>query len=87
MEWLCGSGHLFVTDAHRALRQDITPPCHAVRGADGDLTDILGRLREATANGEFAYSVPIAAAAVDRPRPDEPDIRRLDDEHVVLAHW
>ncbi|MFD4600374.1 hypothetical protein ACFWPQ_20375 [Streptomyces sp. NPDC058464] len=60
---------------------------HAVRGADGDLTDILGRLREATANGEFAYYVPIAAAAIDRPRPDEPDIRRLDDEHVVLAHW
>ncbi|WP_150136484.1 hypothetical protein [Streptomyces hyaluromycini] len=60
---------------------------HAVRGADDDLSDTIGRLREATANGDFAYHVPIAAAMAGRPRPDGPVIRWLDDEHIVLARW
>ncbi|MGP4091291.1 ATP/GTP-binding protein [Streptomyces sp. KR55] len=60
---------------------------HAVRGAQDDLAATIDRLREETANGDFAYYVPIAAAMGDLPQPTGPAIRWLDDEPTVRARW
>lgn len=60
---------------------------HAVRGAQDDLAATLDRLREATANGDFAYYVHIAAAMGDLPQPAGPAIRWLDDEPTVCTRW
>lgn len=58
---------------------------HAVRGAQDDLTAAIERLREATASGDFAYYVHIAAAMGDLPLPNGPAIQWLDDEPIVRA--
>ncbi|MGP3990803.1 ATP/GTP-binding protein [Streptomyces sp. 3N207] len=60
---------------------------HAVRGAQDDLTATIDRLREATANGDFAYYLDIATAMGDLPQPDGPAIRWLEDEHTVRTRW
>ncbi|MGY1503740.1 tetratricopeptide repeat protein (plasmid) [Streptomyces sp. QTS52] len=60
---------------------------HAVRGNEDDLTATIDRLRQATANGDFAYYVPIAAAMGDRPQPDGPAIHWLDSEPAVRTRW
>ncbi|MFK0114005.1 ATP/GTP-binding protein [Streptomyces sp. NPDC091217] len=60
---------------------------HAVRGDEDDLTAAINRLREATATGDFAYYVTITDAMGDRPHPDAPAIRWLDDEQVVRERW
>ncbi|MGW2050925.1 hypothetical protein ACWCPF_38040 [Streptomyces sp. NPDC001858] len=60
---------------------------HAVRQAEHDLAAAIDRLHDATANGDFAYYVPIAAAMGDRPRPDGPAIRWLGGDHTVRTRW
>ncbi|MGG7568836.1 hypothetical protein [Streptomyces sirii] len=60
---------------------------HAVRGAHDDLTATIDRLREATANGDFAYYVSIATAMGDLPQPAESTIQWLDDAHTVHERW
>jgi hypothetical protein len=60
---------------------------HAVRGAQDDLAATIDRLREATANGDFAYYRHIAAAMGDLPQPAGPAIRWLDDEPTVRTRW
>ncbi|MEV6840874.1 ATP/GTP-binding protein [Streptomyces sp. NPDC051133] len=60
---------------------------HAARGQQDDLTATIGRLREATASGDFAYYVHIAAAMGGLPQPDGPAIHWLDDEHTVRDRW
>ncbi|MEU7160365.1 ATP/GTP-binding protein [Streptomyces chrestomyceticus] len=60
---------------------------HAVRDAHDDLAATLGRLREATANGDFAYYVNIAAAMGGMPQPTGTAIRWLDSEATVRARW
>ncbi|MEY9997515.1 tetratricopeptide (TPR) repeat protein [Streptomyces sp. V4I8] len=60
---------------------------HAVRGAQDDLTATIDRLHEATANGDFAYYVHIAAAMGDLPQPSGSAVQWLDDEPTVRARW
>lgn len=60
---------------------------HAVRGAQNDLTATIDRLRAATANGDYAYCLHIAAAMGDLPQPTEPAIQWLDDDATVRARW
>jgi hypothetical protein len=61
---------------------------HAVLDQQDDLTATIGRLREATANEDFAYYVHIAAAMGDLPQSSsEPAIRWLDGESTVRARW
>ncbi|MEU7154414.1 ATP/GTP-binding protein [Streptomyces sp. NPDC045456] len=60
---------------------------HAVRDAHHDLTVTLDRLREATANGDFAYYVNIATAMGDLPQPTGTAIQWLDSETAVRARW
>ncbi|WP_316959640.1 ATP/GTP-binding protein [Streptomyces sp. TRM68367] len=60
---------------------------HAVRGAQDDLTTTIGRLREATANGDFAYFVHIATAMGDLPQPTRHPIQWLDGEPAVRTRW
>ena len=60
---------------------------HVVRGAQDDLTATIDRLGEATANGDFAYYVPIVTAMGGRPQPDGTAIQWLDDEHTVRTRW
>ncbi|WP_331736656.1 ATP/GTP-binding protein (plasmid) [Streptomyces canus] len=60
---------------------------HAVRGAQDDLTATIDRLHEATANGDFAYYVHIAAAMGDLPQPSGSAIQWLDDEPTVRGRW
>lgn len=60
---------------------------HAVRGAQDDLTTTIARLREATANGDFAYFVHIATAMGGLPQPAGPAIQWLADEMTVRARW
>ncbi|GAA2522858.1 ATP/GTP-binding protein [Streptomyces longisporus] len=59
----------------------------AVRGAQDDLTATIDRLHEATANGDFAYYVHIAAAMGDLPQPSRSAVQWLDDELTVRARW
>ncbi|UQA97128.1 hypothetical protein [Streptomyces halobius] len=40
-----------------------------------------------TASGDFRYYVHIAASMGDRPQPDGPAIRWLDNQHTVRARW
>lgn len=60
---------------------------HAVRGDQDPLATVIGRLREATTSGDFAYYVNIAAAMGDLPQPDGPAIHWLDSESAVRARW
>lgn len=60
---------------------------HAVRGAQDDLTATLDRLRQATANGDFAYYVDIATAMGDLSQPAESTVQWLDDAHTVRERW
>ncbi|KWT63811.1 hypothetical protein ADL21_00115 [Streptomyces albus subsp. albus] len=60
---------------------------HAVRGAHDDLTATLNRLRASTADGDFAYSVNIAAAMGGMPCPADSAIQWLDSETTVRARW
>ncbi|RZB13458.1 ATP/GTP-binding protein, partial [Streptomyces sp. F001] len=60
---------------------------HAVRGAQHDLAATIDRLREETANGDFAYYVPIAVGMGDLPQSTGPAIRWLDDEPTGRARW
>jgi tetratricopeptide (TPR) repeat protein len=60
---------------------------HAVRGALDDLTATVDRLHDATANGDFAYYVHIAAAMGDLPQPSGSAVQWLDDETTVRARW
>ncbi|MFG2681279.1 ATP/GTP-binding protein [Streptomyces sp. NPDC048392] len=60
---------------------------HAVRGAQDDLTATIDRLREETANGDFAYYVHITAAMGDLPQPAGPAIRWLDGEQATRERW
>ncbi|MFF7764151.1 ATP/GTP-binding protein [Streptomyces griseorubiginosus] len=60
---------------------------HAVRGAQDDLTATIHRLHEATANGDYAYYIHIAAAMGDLPRPSGSAVQWLDDETTVRARW
>ncbi|WP_431776301.1 ATP/GTP-binding protein [Streptomyces cucumeris] len=62
---------------------------HAVRGAQNDLTATIDRLREATANGDFAYYVDIAHFMADLPlpadRPSQP--QWLDGDEPTRQRW
>ncbi|MEF3119234.1 ATP/GTP-binding protein [Streptomyces chrestomyceticus] len=60
---------------------------HAVRDAHDDLTTTLDRLRETTANGDFAYYVNIAAAMGDLPQPTGTAVQWLHSETTVRARW
>ncbi|WP_435243615.1 hypothetical protein [Streptomyces cucumeris] len=60
---------------------------HAVRSAHDDLTATINHLREATANGDFAYYVDIATAMGNLPQPAESAIQWLDDAHTVRERW
>ncbi|MGA5565286.1 hypothetical protein ACPCUV_29520 [Streptomyces platensis] len=60
---------------------------HAVRGADDDLTATLDRLREVTADGDFAYYVDIATAMGELPEPAGSDVQWIDDAHTVRQRW
>ncbi|KOT79202.1 hypothetical protein ADK70_31480 [Streptomyces rimosus subsp. pseudoverticillatus] len=60
---------------------------HAVRDAHDDLTATLDGLREATANGDFAYYVNIAAAMDDLSQPTGTAVQWLDSETTVRARW
>ncbi len=60
---------------------------HAVRDAHDDLAVTLDRLRDVTANGDFAYYVNIAAAMGDLPQPAGPAVQWLDSETTVRARW
>ncbi|WP_413804278.1 ATP/GTP-binding protein [Streptomyces sp. OE57] len=60
---------------------------HAVRDAQDDLTATIDRLRETTANGDFAYYVDIAAAMGGRPQPVGSTVLWLDDAHTVRQRW
>ncbi|MGK5548487.1 ATP/GTP-binding protein, partial [Streptomyces sp. URMC 127] len=97
-----GTHHNDVTDRATVLRTEIAVSGlagygplletalafhHAVRGAHDDLTTAIGRLREATANGDYAYYIHIAAAMGDLPQPASPAIHWLDDAHTVRARW
>ncbi|MEU5417802.1 ATP/GTP-binding protein [Streptomyces sp. NPDC020667] len=94
--------HHDVTDRATVLRTEITVSGlagygplletalafhHAVRGAHDDLTATISRLRETTANGDFAYYVHVAAAMGDLPQPADPAIQWLDNDHTVRARW
>ncbi|WP_432004239.1 ATP/GTP-binding protein [Streptomyces sioyaensis] len=60
---------------------------HAVRGAYDDLDATIDRLRQATANGDFAYYVDIATAMGDLPQPANSATQWLDDAHTVRQRW
>ncbi|UYB39201.1 ATP/GTP-binding protein [Streptomyces sp. Je 1-4] len=60
---------------------------HAVRGAHDDLPATIDRLRQETANGDFAYYVDIATAMGDLPQPADSAIQWLDDAHTVRQRW
>ncbi|MHB6912729.1 ATP/GTP-binding protein [Streptomyces sp. DB-54] len=60
---------------------------HAVRDAPDDLAAALDRLREATADGDFAYYVDIATAMADLPQPAGSTTQWLDDAHTVRERW
>ncbi|MFI9366505.1 ATP/GTP-binding protein [Kitasatospora sp. NPDC053057] len=60
---------------------------HAVRGAENDLTATLARLREATANGDFAYYLDIAHFMAGLPLPAPSTTQWLDDEETVRNRW
>ncbi|WP_316782906.1 ATP/GTP-binding protein [Streptomyces sasae] len=60
---------------------------HSVRGEQDSLTAAIDRLRAATATGDFAYYVHIAAAMGDLPQPDGHAIQWLDEEPTVRARW
>ncbi|WP_307841677.1 ATP/GTP-binding protein [Streptomyces endocoffeicus] len=60
---------------------------HAVRDAQNDLTTTLDRLREATANGDYAYYVDIATAMGNLPKPAGSTTQWLDDAHTVRERW
>ncbi|MGW1364493.1 ATP/GTP-binding protein [Streptomyces chartreusis] len=60
---------------------------HAVREATDELAATIDRLREATATGDFAYYVTVAAAMGDLPQPTGHAIRWLDDVEIVRARW
>lgn len=60
---------------------------HAVRGAHDDLTATIDRLRQETANGDFAYYVDVATAMGDLAQPAESAVQWLDDAHTVRDRW
>ncbi|GGN64168.1 ATP/GTP-binding protein [Streptomyces kronopolitis] len=60
---------------------------HAVRGAHDDLATTIDRLREVTADGDFAYYVDIATAMGDQPQHAGSAVRWIDDAHTVREHW
>ncbi|WP_078661407.1 ATP/GTP-binding protein [Streptomyces sp. NRRL B-24484] len=60
---------------------------HAVCGAENDLTATLARLRDATANGDFAYYLDIAHFMADRPLPAPSTTQWLDAEETVRTRW
>ncbi|MEU1667114.1 hypothetical protein ABZ547_26650 [Streptomyces sparsogenes] len=97
-----GTDHDDVTDRATVLRTEITvaglpwlTPLletalafhHAVRDAHDDLTATLDRLREATANGDYAYYIDIATAMGNLPQPTESTTLWLDDPHTVRQRW
>ncbi|WP_336054764.1 ATP/GTP-binding protein [Streptomyces sp. CA2R101] len=60
---------------------------HAVRGAHDDLTSTVDRLRQETADGDFAYYVDIATAMGGLPQPASSAVQWLDDAHTVRERW
>lgn len=60
---------------------------HAVRGEDQALAATIGRLRELTASGDFAYFADIANYMAGLPRPEDSTTQWTDDEEQVRARW
>ncbi|MFG2910920.1 ATP/GTP-binding protein [Kitasatospora sp. NPDC048286] len=60
---------------------------HALRGTEDDLTAAIARLRDATANGDFAYYADIAHFMAGRPLPAPSTTQWLDDEDTVRNRW
>lgn len=60
---------------------------HAVCGEGQDLVAIIGRLRELTATGDFAYFTGIAHFMADLPLPESSAIRWIKSEDDVRSAW
>lgn len=60
---------------------------HTVRGEDQNLASTIGRLRQLTATGDFAYFTDIAHFMADLPLPEPSNIRWTKSEDDVRAAW
>ncbi|MEW2489864.1 hypothetical protein [Streptomyces sp. NPDC048411] len=60
---------------------------HAVRGEDQDVAVTIGRLRELTASGNFAYFTDIAHFMAGLPLPGPSAIRWTESEEHVRTAW
>ncbi|MEU9032688.1 hypothetical protein AB0D46_35330 [Streptomyces sp. NPDC048383] len=60
---------------------------HAVRDEHQDLAATIGRLRELTAGGDFAYFVDIVHFMARLPLPTPSTTRWLDGEEPTRARW
>ncbi|WP_159400023.1 hypothetical protein [Streptomyces griseochromogenes] len=61
---------------------------HAVRGEHQDLAATIGRLRELTVSGDFAYFVDVAHFMAGLPLPGPSAIRWTErEEHVRWSAW
>ncbi|WP_042422173.1 ATP/GTP-binding protein [Streptacidiphilus anmyonensis] len=60
---------------------------HTVRGTQDELTATIARLREVTANGDFAYYVDIACFMAGRPLPAPSTTMWLEPEATVRQRW
>ncbi|MFD7316015.1 hypothetical protein [Streptomyces sp. NPDC056730] len=60
---------------------------HAVRGEDQDLAATIGRLRELTATGDFAYFTDIAHFMAGLPLPEPAATRWTKNDDDVRSAW
>ena len=60
---------------------------HTARDEQDDLTAAITRLRQATADGDFAYYADIAHYLADRPLPTPSTTRWLDTDNAVRERW
>ncbi|MER8073644.1 hypothetical protein ABTZ59_36020 [Streptomyces sp. NPDC094034] len=60
---------------------------HAVRGEDQELAATIGRLRELTATGDFAYFAEIAHYMGGLPLPGPTTTQWIDSPDTVRTRW
>jgi len=60
---------------------------HTVRGDQDELSAAIIRLRQATADGDFAYYTDIAHFMADRPLPAPSTTQWLDTDNAVRERW
>ena len=60
---------------------------HTVRGDQDAVSSAITRLRQATADGDFAYYADIAHYMADRPLPEPSATRWLGPEEAVRSRW